>query len=58
VADANLIGIEYILSERLFETLPDDEKPSWHPHNYEILSGQLAAPACRRSPSARSSRSS
>jgi hypothetical protein len=42
--DANLIGIEYIISERLFEELPDDEKPSWHPHNYEILSGQLVAP--------------
>jgi hypothetical protein len=42
--DANLVGIEYIISERLFETLPDDEKPYWHPHNYEILSGQLSAP--------------
>lgn len=42
--DANLIGIEYIISERLFETLPEDEKPYWHPHNYEVLSGQLAAP--------------
>jgi Protein of unknown function (DUF1264) len=43
-ADANLIGIEYIVSERLFDGLPDDEKPYWHPHNYEILSGQLSAP--------------
>jgi hypothetical protein len=42
--DANLIGIEYIVSERLFEGLPEDEKPYWHPHNYEILSGQLSAP--------------
>jgi len=42
--DANLIGIEYIISERLFETLPEDEKSYWHPHNYEILSGQLVAP--------------
>jgi Protein of unknown function (DUF1264) len=42
--DANLIGIEYIVSERLFETLPEEEKPYWHPHNYEILSGQLVAP--------------
>jgi hypothetical protein len=42
--EANLIGIEYIVSERLFAGLPDEEKPSWHPHNYEILSGQLAAP--------------
>src|SRR4051794_37763451 len=43
-ADANLIGIEYIISERLFLTLPEDEQPYWHPHNYEILSGQLTAP--------------
>jgi hypothetical protein len=41
---ANLIGIEYIVSERLFATLPDDEQPSWHPHNYEVLSGELVAP--------------
>lgn len=43
-ADANLIGIEYIISERLFETLPAQEQQNWHPHNYEILSGQLIAP--------------
>jgi len=42
--DANLIGIEYIVSERLFESLPEEEKPYWHPHNYEVLSGQLCAP--------------
>jgi hypothetical protein len=42
--DANLIGIEYIISERLFATLPVDERAYWHPHNYEILSGQLTAP--------------
>jgi Protein of unknown function (DUF1264) len=42
--DANLIGIEYIVSERAFHALADEEKPYWHPHNYEILSGQLCAP--------------
>lgn len=42
--DANLVGIEYIISERLFNSLPEDEKRYWHPHNYEILSGQLIAP--------------
>jgi hypothetical protein len=41
---ANLIGIEYIISEALFESLPEQEKQYWHPHNYEILSGQLIAP--------------
>jgi hypothetical protein len=41
---ANLNGIEYIVSEKLFATLPQDERKYWHPHNYEILSGQLVAP--------------
>jgi Protein of unknown function (DUF1264) len=41
---ANLIGLEYIVSERLFETLPEQERGFWHPHNYEVLSGQLVAP--------------
>jgi len=41
---ANLIGVEYIVSERLFATLPDDEQELWHPHNYEVLSGELVAP--------------
>lgn len=42
--DANLNGIEYIISERLFESLPKEERQYWHPHNGEILSGQLVAP--------------
>jgi hypothetical protein len=41
---ANLNGIEYIISEKLFNTLPQDERQYWHPHNGEILSGQLVAP--------------
>lgn len=43
-ADANLIGIEYIVSESAFGSLPESERGYWHPHNYEVLSGQLAAP--------------
>jgi hypothetical protein len=42
--NANLNGIEYIISESLFESLPAHERKYWHPHNYEILSGQLIAP--------------
>lgn len=42
--DANLIGLEYIISEALFETLPEEEKAYWHPHNYEVFSGELIAP--------------
>jgi hypothetical protein len=46
--NANLNGIEYIISERLFESLPQEERTYWHPHNYEILSGQLIAPGLPR----------
>lgn len=46
--EANLIGIEYIVSERLFERLPEAERRYWHPHNGEILSGQLVAPGLPR----------
>lgn len=42
--NANLDGIEYIISEKLFATLPAGERQYWHPHNGEILSGQLIAP--------------
>lgn len=42
--DAKLQGIEYIVSEKLFNSLPKDERKLWHPHNYEILSGTLVAP--------------
>lgn len=41
---ANLNGLEYIISEKLFEQLPAAERRFWHPHNGEILSGQLVAP--------------
>lgn len=41
---ANLTGIEYIISEKVFASLPENERRYWHPHNGEILSGQLVAP--------------
>lgn len=43
-AAANMNGVEYIISEKLFASLPEDERKYWHPHNGEILSGQLVAP--------------
>ncbi len=42
--NARLIGVEYIISARLFESLPADEKKLWHSHNYEVKSGVLTAP--------------
>ena len=34
--DARLIGIEYIISRRLFQTLPEEEKKLWHSHKFEV----------------------
>lgn len=42
--DALLMGIEYVVSERLFESLPKEEKKLWHSHAYEVKSGQLVGP--------------
>lgn len=42
--DARLIGIEYVISERLFNSLPDEEKRLWHSHQFEVKSGQLLTP--------------
>jgi hypothetical protein len=44
VADAKLMGVEYIVSERLFAGLPQAEKVLWHSHVHEVKSGQLIAP--------------
>lgn len=44
VRDARLMGVEYIVSARLFDTLPEAEKSLWHSHVHEVRSGQLIAP--------------
>ena len=44
VKDAKLMGVEYIVSERLFKSLPAQEKTLWHSHVHEVKSGQLVAP--------------
>ncbi len=43
-ANAKLIGIEYIVSGRLFRTLPEEERRLWHSHDFEVKSGELTAP--------------
>nr|XP_031857939.1 uncharacterized protein CI109_006651 [Kwoniella shandongensis]KAA5525011.1 hypothetical protein CI109_006651 [Kwoniella shandongensis] len=40
-SDARLIGIEYLVPESVFETLPEEEKKYWHSHKYEVESGML-----------------
>lgn len=42
--DSKLLGVEYIVSDETYRSLPEEEKKYWHPHAYEILSGQLMAP--------------
>ncbi|HEX8409972.1 MAG TPA: OBAP family protein [Thermoanaerobaculia bacterium] len=41
---ARIMGVEYIVSERLFKPLPDAEKQLWHSHQHEVKSGTLIAP--------------
>jgi hypothetical protein len=41
---SKLLGVEYIITEKAYNELPAEEKQYWHPHAYEILSGQLIAP--------------
>ncbi len=42
--DAKLMGVEYIISAKLFAGLPEREKALWHSHVHEVKSGQLIAP--------------
>ncbi len=44
VAPAKLLGIEYIVSNDTYQALPSSEKKYWHPHAYEVISGQLIVP--------------
>lgn len=44
-AGARLIGVEYMISPRLYNDLPQEERQLWHSHNYEVMSGMLIMPA-------------
>ncbi|RFU75853.1 duf1264 domain-containing protein [Trichoderma arundinaceum] len=43
-SDARIIGIEYMITPRLYESLPSDERRLWHSHVYEVKSGMLVMP--------------
>lgn len=43
-SDAKIMGIEYIITAKLFKTLSEEEKKLWHSHVYEVKSGTLIAP--------------
>jgi hypothetical protein len=41
---AKLLGVEYIISDKQYRGLRDEEKKYWHPHTYEVLAGGLILP--------------
>lgn len=41
---ARLIGVEYMITPKLYETLPQEERKLWHSHVYEVKSGMLIMP--------------
>lgn len=41
---AKLIGVEYVISEKLFLTLPETERVLWHSHAFEAQNGLIVAP--------------
>jgi Protein of unknown function (DUF1264) len=34
--DARLIGIEYLVTDAIYQTMPEAEKAYWHDHNFEV----------------------
>jgi len=42
--NARLIGVEYMISPRLYKTLPPEERKLWHSHVFEVKSGMLIMP--------------
>ena len=42
--DAKLIGIEYMITPKLYESLPPEERRFWHSHVFEVKSGMLVMP--------------
>lgn len=39
--DARLIGVEYLVSDALYQKMPAEEKAYWHDHKYEVDAGLL-----------------
>ncbi|MCJ1375738.1 hypothetical protein MMC20_006975 [Loxospora ochrophaea] len=42
--NARLIGVEYMISAKLYDTLPAAERKLWHSHAFEVKSGMLIMP--------------
>ncbi|TDZ29221.1 Oil body-associated protein 1A [Colletotrichum spinosum] len=43
-ANARIIGVEYMITPRLYESLDAGERGLWHSHVYEVKSGMLIMP--------------
>lgn len=43
-ANARLIGIEYMITPKLYNELPSEERRLWHSHVFEVKSGMLIMP--------------
>ncbi|EPE34598.1 hypothetical protein GLAREA_10292 [Glarea lozoyensis ATCC 20868] len=41
---AKLIGVEYMITPKLYEGLDAEERKLWHSHDYEVRSGMLIMP--------------
>jgi hypothetical protein len=39
-----LIGIEYVITDKVYQSLTSQEKQYWHPHDGEVSSGMLSMP--------------
>lgn len=50
--NARLIGIEYMITPRLYETLGAEERRLWHSHVFEVKSGILIMPTPNAVPEA------
>lgn len=42
--DARCIGVEYVITDKLYQSLPAEEKKYWHNHDGEVDSGLLILP--------------
>ncbi|KAG8530401.1 uncharacterized protein KY384_004903 [Bacidia gigantensis] len=52
VPNARLIGIEYMITPKLYGTLLPEERKLWHSHVYEVKSGMLIMPGPNLVPNA------
>ena len=44
-ANSRLIGVEYVVGEKTFQTFPEEEKAMWHTHHQEVRGGNTVAPS-------------